>query len=168
MHLYIIFFNILLLLLRFWQQTFLDMYVKAVLNAKEKPTKGLSEAFLPLFSKLSHEDLKSVVVPTSVKMLKRNPELVLESVGILLQSTNVDLSKYATEILQVVLAQARHADEARRLAALAIIRCLSQKSSSPDAVDAMFTAVKSVIGGIYFYSVEHENSFFLFGFRWVI
>nr|XP_027089601.1 protein ILITYHIA [Coffea arabica] len=136
-----------LVLFDHWRETFLDMYVKAVLNAKEKPVKGLIEAFLPLFPKLSHEDFKNVVIPTSVKMLKRNPELVLESVGVLLQSTNLDLSKYATEILQVVLIQARHADEARRLAALAIITCLSQKSSSPDAVEAMFTIVRSVIGG---------------------
>lgn len=130
-----------------WRQTFLDIYVTTVLNAKEKPGKGLSEAFLPLFTYLSHEDFKNIVVPASVKMLKRNPELVLESVRILLQSTNLDLSKYAIEILSVVLTQARHADETRRLSALVIIKCLSQKSSSPDVVEAMFDAVKSVMRG---------------------
>lgn len=129
------------------QDIFLDLYVKSVLNAREKPTKGLSEAFLPLFTRLSHEDFKNTILPSSVKMLKRNPELVLESIGVLLQSVNLDLSKYAIEILSVVLIQARHADEGRRLAALAIVRCLSQKSSSPDAVEAMFTAVKSILGG---------------------
>ncbi|XP_057471002.1 protein ILITYHIA [Actinidia eriantha] len=130
-----------------WKPTFLDMYVKSVLNAREKPTKDLSEAFLPLFMYLAHEDFKSIVVPSSVKMLKRNPELVLESVGILLKSVKLDLSKYATEILSVILPQSRHADEGRRHEALAIVGCLSQKSSNPDAVEAMFNAVKSVIRG---------------------
>ncbi|KAF7144019.1 hypothetical protein RHSIM_Rhsim05G0170000 [Rhododendron simsii] len=130
-----------------WKPTFLDIYVKAVLNAREKPANGLSEALLPLFIHLAHEDFRSIVVPSSVKMLKRNPELVLESVGILLKSVKFDLSKYATEILSVVLPQARHADERRRLEALAIVGCLSEKSSNPDAVEAMFSAVKSVIGG---------------------
>ncbi|KAG8380391.1 hypothetical protein BUALT_Bualt06G0010500 [Buddleja alternifolia] len=130
-----------------WKEIFLDIYVKAVLNAKEKPTKGLRAAFIPLFTCLSHEDFKNIILPSSVKMLKRNPEIVLESIGVLLQSANLDLSKYAIEILSVVLTQARHADEARRLAALDIVRCLSQKSSSPDAVEAMFSAVKSVLGG---------------------
>lgn len=137
------------MLVPFLQQWFLDIYVNTVLNAKEKPGKGLSEAFLPLFLHLSHEDLKSTIIPASVKMLKRNPELVLESVGVLLQSIKLDLSKYAMEILPVVLSQARHADEGRRLVALAIIRCLSQKSSSPDVLEEMFTAVKLVIGGVY-------------------
>jgi len=125
------------------------MYVKSVLNTREKPARGLNEALLPLFSHLSHEDFSSSVIPSSVKMLKRNPELVLESVGFLLQSVNLDLSKYAIEILSVVLSQARHADEGRRCEALAIVRCLSQKSSNPDAIEAMFNAIKSVIGGLF-------------------
>ncbi|KAL6586597.1 eIF-2-alpha kinase activator GCN1 [Orobanche minor] len=130
-----------------WKDIFLEMYVKTVLNAREKPTNDLSEAFLPLITRLSHEDFKNSILTSSVKMLKRNPELVLESIGVLLKSANLDLSKYAIDILSVVLAQARHADEGRRLVALAIVRCLSQKSSSPDAVEAMFTAIKSVMGG---------------------
>lgn len=130
-----------------WKPVFLDMYVKAVLNAREKPADGLSEAFRPLFSYLLHEEFKSIVVPSSVKMLKRNPELVLESVEFLLESVNLDLSKYAVEFLSVVLPQARHADEGRRLVALAIIKCLGQKSSNPDVIEAMFSAIKSVIGG---------------------
>ncbi|KAL5566833.1 hypothetical protein UlMin_029997 [Ulmus minor] len=130
-----------------YKPTFLDIYVKAVLSAREKPGKGLSEAFQPLFKHMLHEDFQSIVVPASVKMLKRNPEIILESVGILLKSVNLDLSKYALEILSLALPQARHADEGRRIEALAIVRCLSIKSSNPDTLEAMFNAVKAVIGG---------------------
>lgn len=137
--------NFYLLLVQ--QDIFLDLYVKTVLNAKEKPTKELSEAFVPLFTHMSHEEFKNTILPSSLKMLKRNPELVLESVGVLLQSVNLDFSKYVTEILPVVLTQARHADEGRRNIAFSIVKCLSQKSSSPDAIEAMFTAIKSIMGG---------------------
>ncbi|PWA68142.1 ILITYHIA [Artemisia annua] len=130
-----------------WKPVYLDMYLQAVLNAKEKPTKALSEAFRSLFLHLSHEDFKGVVIPSSVKMLKRNPELVLEAIGVLFRHVNLDLSKYNAEILPVVLSQARHADEGRRLAALDIVRYLSQKSSNPDAIESMANAVKSIIGG---------------------
>lgn len=126
---------------------FLDIYVKAVLNTREKPTKGLSESFCPLFARMSHEDLQSTVIPSSVKMLKRNPEIVLESVGVLLSLVDLDLSKYAMEILSVILPQARHAEDGRRVCALAIVRCLSQKSSNPDAFESMFNAIKAVLGG---------------------
>ncbi|KAL4557543.1 hypothetical protein LXL04_035724 [Taraxacum kok-saghyz] len=130
-----------------WKPVYLDMYVQSVLNAKEKPSKALSEAFQSLYFRFSHEDFKNIVVPSSMKMLKRNPELVLESIGVLLRHVNLDLSKYSVEILSVVLSQARHADESRRVAAMDIVKCLSQKSSNPDAVESMVSAVKSVIGG---------------------
>ncbi|KAJ6854774.1 protein ILITYHIA isoform X2 [Populus alba x Populus x berolinensis] len=126
---------------------FMDIYLKAVLNAREKPVKELSECFHPLFRHLSHEDFQNVVLPSSVKMLKRNPEIVLEAVGVLLDSVSLDLSKYGIELLSVVLSQVRHADEGRRVGALAIVRCLSQKSSNPDALEAMFNAVKAIIEG---------------------
>ena len=130
------------------QPTFLDLYVNSVLNAREKPTKNLSEAFRPLFGHMLHDDLQSVVVPSSVKMLKRNPEIVLDSVSFCLQSVTLDLSKYAIEILSVVSPQARHTDENRRIGALAIVRCLAGKSSNPDTLEAMFNNVKAVIGGL--------------------
>lgn len=133
---------------RFVQPTFLDLFIKSVLNAREKPTKDLSVAFRPLFGHMLHDDLQSIVVPSSVKMLKRNPEIVLDSVAFCLESVTLDLSKYAIEILSVVSPQARHTDENRRTGALAIVRCLSQKSSNPDTLEAMFNNVKAVIGGL--------------------
>ncbi|KAI4338617.1 hypothetical protein MLD38_023653 [Melastoma candidum] len=120
---------------------------KVVLNAREKPERGLSEAFYPLFRQITHEEFQSAIIPPAVKMLKRNPEIVLESVGILLETVNIDLSKYTDEIVSIMLPQARHADEKRRTEALNVIKCLSQKSSNPDSIEAMFNAIKSVIGG---------------------
>ncbi|KAJ8770180.1 hypothetical protein K2173_011515 [Erythroxylum novogranatense] len=129
------------------KQVFLDFYVKSVLNTREKPSKELSESFHPLFKTMLYDDFHNVVVPSSVKMLKRNPEISLETVGILLKSVNLDLSRYAIEFLSLVSSQVRHADEGRRNGALAIVQCLSKKTSNPDAFEAMFNAVKAVIGG---------------------
>ncbi|KAL2941259.1 Protein ILITYHIA, partial [Bienertia sinuspersici] len=130
-----------------YKPIFIDLYVKTVLSAREKPAKGLSEAFCPLFLCLTHEEFGNIIVPSSVKMLKRNPEIALEAVEILLKSVSIDLSKYSMEFLPVVLTQARHADEGRRVGALAIIQCLSKKSSNPDVIEMLFKAVKAVIGG---------------------
>ncbi|XP_010470324.1 PREDICTED: eIF-2-alpha kinase activator GCN1-like isoform X1 [Camelina sativa] len=126
---------------------FIDIYVKDVLNAREKQKQNLSKCFQPLLQRLSHEEFQTVILPAAVKMLKRNPEIVLESVGFLLANVNIDLSKYALEVLPVILPQARHVDEDRRLGALSMVRCLSEKSSNPDTIEAMFASVKAIIGG---------------------
>ncbi|CAA7390601.1 unnamed protein product [Spirodela intermedia] len=130
-----------------YKQMFLEVYLKAVLNAKEKPSQLLINAFHPLFEHLVQEDFKEVILPTSLKMLKRNPELVLESVVDVVGTTNLDLSKYAMELLSVVLPQVRHADEKRRSWALTVVGCLAQKSSDPDILPSMFNTIKAVIGG---------------------
>lgn len=126
---------------------FLELYLTLVLNAREKPPKALSEAFQPLLKHMVHEEFGKLVVPASVKMLKRNPELALEVVCLLLKLTNLDLSKYVGDILPTVLQQARHNNESRRKEALEIIKTLSLQSSDPDAITAMFNSIKGVIGG---------------------
>ncbi|KAL1214916.1 Protein ILITYHIA [Cardamine amara subsp. amara] len=126
---------------------FVHIYVTDVLNSREKQKQNLSKCFQPLLLRLSHEEFQTVILPAAVKMLKRNPEIVLESVGFLLANVNIDLSKYALELLPVILPQARHMDEDRRLGALSMVRCLSEKSSNPDTTEAMFASVKAIVGG---------------------
>ncbi|PKA55683.1 hypothetical protein AXF42_Ash011975 [Apostasia shenzhenica] len=129
------------------QPKFLELYVKAVLNAKDRPPQALAESFQPLFLHIEHEDFKELLFPSSIKMLKRNPEIVLESTADLLSYVNLDLSKYAFEIFSVVLPQVRHLDEGRRNKALAILGHLSRKSSDPDILPSMFNAIQDIIRG---------------------
>ncbi|CAN6460506.1 unnamed protein product [Victoria cruziana] len=130
-----------------YKSMFVDLYVKMVLSARERPQKFVSEAFCPLFKHMSHEDFRMIVLPASIKMLKRSPELVLESLGLLLKSINLDLSKYATDILPLVLQQARHSDEGRRTEATAIVGYMSDKCSDPDVAMIIFKSISSIISG---------------------
>ncbi|XP_031484285.1 protein ILITYHIA isoform X1 [Nymphaea colorata] len=130
-----------------YKSLFVDLYVKMVLSARERPQKFVSEAFCPLFKHLTHEDFRTIVLPASIKMLKRSPELVLESIGLLLKSVNLDLSKYTTDLLPVVLQQARHSDEGRRAEATAIVGYMSHKCSNPDVAAIMFKSISSIISG---------------------
>ncbi|RLN40709.1 translational activator GCN1 [Panicum miliaceum] len=130
-----------------YKSMFLDLYVKTILSSKDRPPKAATEAFKPLFLEVGHEDFKNTVMPSCVKMLKRNPEIVLQSIGYLLKMVRLDLSKYCMEFMPVVLHQARHSDEERRINALSIIGTLSEKSSDPDALPSMVNAIKAILGG---------------------
>ncbi len=140
----------MLLLWCFVQTVFLELYIKLVLGAREKPLRALSEAFQPLLQRLSHTEFGTTVLPSAGKMLKRNPEIVMEAVGLLLTYTSLDLSKYTADLLPTILLQARHNDEARRKEALVLVTQLVLHSSDLDAVAAMFQAVKSVMLGMLF------------------
>jgi hypothetical protein len=130
-----------------FQPVFLDLYVKTILSSKDRPSEAASEAFKPLFLDIGHEDFKNVVLPSCIKMLKRNPEIVLQSIRHLLMTVRLDLSNYSMEFMPVVLHQARHSDEERRINALSIVATLSDKSSDPDTLPSMFNAIKAILGG---------------------
>ncbi|WVZ60305.1 hypothetical protein U9M48_010349 [Paspalum notatum var. saurae] len=130
-----------------YKSVFLDLYVKTILSSKDRPPKAATEAFKPLFLEIGHEDFKNTVIPSCIKMLKRNPEIILQSIGYLLKTVRLDLSKYCMEFVPVVLHQARHSDEERRINALSIVGTLSEKSSDPDALPSMVNAIKAILGG---------------------
>lgn len=126
----------------------MQSYLKLVFTStNKKPAAALSEAFQPLLEELSHDDFGKTILPSAIKMLKRNPELVMEAFGFLLTYTKLDLSQYAGEILPAILAQARHSDETRRKESLKLVNELVTHSSDLDTVSAMFQSVKSILGG---------------------
>ncbi|WVZ86402.1 hypothetical protein U9M48_033189, partial [Paspalum notatum var. saurae] len=126
-----------------YKSVFLDLYVKTILSSKDRPPKAATEAFKPLFLEMGHEDFKNTVIPSCIEMLKRNPEIILQSIGYLLKTVRLDLSKYCMEFVPV----ARHSDEERRINALSIVGALSEKSSDPDTLPSMVNAIKAILGG---------------------
>lgn len=141
-----------------FQAWFLELYLKLVWNSKDKPLKALNEAFQPLLQHMTHDDFGKTVLPTASKMLKRNPELVMESFGCLLMYTNLDLSIYTMELLPTVLLQARHSDENRRKESVLLVNQLVLHSSDLDTISAMFQSIRSVISGSLSVSVPSPNT----------
>ena len=141
--------EVLLICCYFHQQVwFLQSYLKVVFNSTNRmPLRALSEAFQPLLEQLSHEEFGKIILPSAIKMLKRNPELVMEAFGLLLTYTKLDLSQYSAEILSSILLQARHSDETRRRESLQLVTQLVVHSSDLDAISAMFESVKPVLAG---------------------
>jgi len=90
------------------QSFFLDLYVRLVLSSREKPPAVANEAFAPLLASISRDTFQSSVFPSAVKMLRRNPELIMGATGQLFTVTTFDLSPFCLEFLPPLLAQARH------------------------------------------------------------
>lgn len=126
---------------------FLGMYVSLVWTSKEKVSARLSEAFSPLLSRLTHEEFGNVVQPAVVKMLRRNPEIVMEATCILISSVSLDTSKYAVDFFVPLLPQARHSDESRRKNSAAAVSSLAHLTSDQSVVLSLFQLAKAALGG---------------------
>jgi len=130
-----------------YKPVFLDLYVRTILSSVDPLSEAASEAFAPLFLDIGDEEFKNVVLPSCIKMLKRSPEIVLQSIRYLLMTVRLDLSNYSMEFMPIILHQARHSDKERRINALNILASLSDKSRDPDTLSSMFNAIKEILGG---------------------
>ncbi|GJP65751.1 hypothetical protein CLOP_g22614, partial [Closterium sp. NIES-67] len=126
---------------------FLETYSKLVLTSRERPPHVASEAFAPLLQAVRHDDFKGALFPTAAKMLKRNPELIMDAVGYLLSTVTLDLSAYAPELLPTLALQARHQNAATREEAIAVVAAAAKQCSDSDSIRTMFAYLKGVLAG---------------------
>lgn len=52
----------------------------------------------PFLKKLNHDNFKSSLLPALQKSMLRNPEVILEAVGLIISGLNLDLSPYAMDL----------------------------------------------------------------------
>ncbi|GBG78816.1 hypothetical protein CBR_g28040 [Chara braunii] len=126
---------------------FLELCTKRVLSSRQKPPKSAMGCFRPLLRGLSHEEFATALLPTAVKMLKRNPEVVMEAVGQMVADVSLDMSKYMGDFLPTLFQQARHNDEGTRRSALAVVKNLVLQSSDLDSVSTTVDAARSIFSG---------------------
>ncbi|CAI5977048.1 unnamed protein product [Closterium sp. NIES-65] len=126
---------------------FVETYSKIVLSSRERPPHVASEAFAPLLHSLEHSEFKGTLFPTAAKMLKRNPELIMDAVGYLLSTVRLDLSAYAPELLPTLALQARHQNAATREEAIGVFAVAAKQCSDSDSIRTMFAYLKGVLAG---------------------
>ncbi|CAI5465590.1 unnamed protein product [Closterium sp. Yama58-4] len=126
---------------------FLETYSKLVLSSRERPPHVASEAFAPLLHSLEHTEFKGTLFPTAAKMLKRNPELIMDAVGYLLSTVRLDLSAYAPELLPTLALQARHQNAATREEAIGVFAVAAKQCSDSDSIRTLFAYLKGVLAG---------------------
>lgn len=78
----------------------LDNFIKNYISVKIRPNPFLIEACKTLLVELTHEDFKNTLLPALQKAMLRNPELIIEAVGLVLENLSFDLSPFALEIMK--------------------------------------------------------------------
>lgn len=69
-----------------------------MISTKTKPLPPVVEACYPLLKLVTHDEFKSTLLPALQKSMLRNPEVILECVGVVIKGMNLDLSQYAMDL----------------------------------------------------------------------
>jgi hypothetical protein len=74
------------------------MFIKVAISCKTKPAVYTIKASDSLLKHVSHEEFKQLLLPAMQKAMLRNPEIILESVGHVIEGLSLDMSQYAQDI----------------------------------------------------------------------
>lgn len=92
----------------------LTFYSERVLGAKAVLPAETLHAYNPMLRSLTHEEFGKVVLPAVLKYVKRTPEPALSSTKALLSASQLDLSSYASDLVDQLLKLARGTKESVR------------------------------------------------------
>ncbi|CAJ1403962.1 unnamed protein product [Effrenium voratum] len=107
----------------------LELYTKHVLEAKKPLTDFALEAWKPVAKQSSSEELAATLLPTALRMMKRQPAASAVSFPSLVGSVQVDLSPHAKEILD--LAPEKLKDKDKKLSGRGLVRDVVKASQLP-------------------------------------
>ena len=129
-------------------QPLLQIFVEAVLSAKEVPPQTTLACYTKLLADASESDVMATLVPAFLRMIRRSPEAALGASTFMLCTLTRDLSTAAaTDMLPALLQQARHAKETVRRLSVEATGALSGKIKDPTALLACITAVIAMLDG---------------------
>lgn len=80
------------------QSTFLDTFIKTLVSCKTKPLSSIIKGCYPFLKRFNHDNFKNNLLPALQKAMLRNPEVILEAVGLIISGLNIDLSQYALDL----------------------------------------------------------------------
>lgn len=79
--------------------------MKNFVSCKTRPSPNLVIACYPLLSQVNLDTFQSSVLGALQKAMLRNPEIILETVGLVISGVNIDLSSSAVEISKNIIGE---------------------------------------------------------------
>ncbi|KAH1001345.1 eIF-2-alpha kinase activator GCN1-like isoform X2 [Dendroctonus ponderosae] len=125
----------------------LETLIKVFISVKIPPPANVLKACYPTLAEVKLNLFNRLVLPALQKAMLRNPERILETVGLVLAGVNLDLSSCAMEIGSSLITNLHSKDENARLHSAAGCKYLAEKISEPKAIEELLRRTFDVYNG---------------------
>ncbi|KAL1494916.1 hypothetical protein ABEB36_010427 [Hypothenemus hampei] len=126
---------------------FIDSFIKNFISSKVPPEAALIIACYPLLEQIQSDKFKQTVLPALQKAMLRNPEVILETVGLILAGIPIDLSNYAMDVGTSLITNLHSKDDKARADSAISCRYLAEKISEAEAIDELLKKTFEVYHG---------------------
>ena len=125
----------------------IEILVKTILAAKTKTNTHIIRGTYPLLRRVNHDEFKEHLLPSLLKAMLRNPEIVMGTVSYLIAGLKIDLSQYAEQLGKPFASQLHAKDDTTRDEAVAAVAALATQCSDPEAIKSLLSVIFGVLGG---------------------
>ena len=124
----------------------LESFVKSAVSTRTRPADWLVCQCSPLLRSLSHEEVRSTLLPAMNRSLLRNPEVVLGSLAGILFSLTLDLSPYVADLTKPLTVCLCSNEDSNRQEAVQATTALAVKCGDPASIRSIITAIFALLG----------------------
>lgn len=128
-------------------EPFLDSFCKNFISCKVPPLPTIVKACYPLLGEIQLETFKKIILPSLQKAMLRNPEIILEIVGLVVAGVNIDLSSCAVDIGSSLITNLHSKDEKARTDSATSCKRLAEKINEPKAIEEVLKKTFAVYHG---------------------
>ncbi|XP_074026538.1 lethal (3) 80Fj [Leptinotarsa decemlineata] len=134
-------------LLEVYLNQLIDSFINNFISCKTRSSPELIVACYPLLSQVNEDLFKKKLLPALQKAMLRNPEIILDVVGLVLSGINLDLSDSAYEIGTSLIVNLHIKDDDARKDAANACKRLAEKIKSEKKLEELLEKTFAVFHG---------------------
>ncbi|XP_005190412.2 stalled ribosome sensor GCN1 [Musca domestica] len=130
-----------------YKDDLIAIFVKAIIAAKKKPFSAIVLHSGLLLNTISKSEFETKLLPHMQRAVLRNPEVVIQAVGLIIQEINFDFSPYALKLTNVIIPNLCSKDETTRKEAAETVNKFASKCLNADIIAEMLQGLFDTLNG---------------------
>ncbi|XP_050428073.1 eIF-2-alpha kinase activator GCN1 isoform X2 [Adelges cooleyi] len=130
-----------------FKDNFLDVFIKEGVTCKTRPEQELIRQCSFTIKLVTKETFKSKLLPSVLKSMLRNPEIILECISAIISNVSIDLSIYSNELTKGFSANLYSQNERARLESSELCKELALKCSDASAISSIVKLLFNIYNG---------------------
>lgn len=131
----------------YYKDPLIEIFVKSIITAKAKPHLSNIVACKDIMNLLTIGDFEKKILPPMQRSMLRNPEIIMQAVGLIIQQINLDMSPYALQLGKIFIQNLCSKDEVTRSESVEGLKQLSSKCSDCEIILNLLKKIFDVLNG---------------------
>lgn len=133
--------------LKVYKSKLIEHFIKGLVTVKVKPNYNWISACQILLKSLEKDEFEKHLLPPLQRAMLRNPEIILQGVGAIVQELELDMSDHAMNLGKPLMQNLYSKDDAARNESVESLKQLAIKCKKPKSIEELLKAIFAILNG---------------------